>query len=274
MHVLALPHRQDEAALEYQLRLLGRFKAALEELAGGEITPDALRHSIQVYNQGRAKLRKLYQLRRQKPGLLGAREVLDVVVAAMLMPKEEHNRWLDELLVEVEAAPTPPPAPGQVKLFLAGQPCDPPDADLLDIIEAEGAVVVDDDMYTGFRYFATEVAPDGDPLMALARHYLNLIPCATTHRRELFLRPGREGPEDYGQFIIRMAKESGADGVVIMLVLYCDPYGFECVPLDDKLTKVGIPHLLVETEPETGALGRLRTRLQAFIEMVREQKLA
>src|SRR3546814_17846899 len=52
----------------------------------------------------------------------------------------------------------------------------------LDMIEDCGTVIVDDDLFTGFRFIATDVPADGDPIAALTRWYFDRnthVPCST-----------------------------------------------------------------------------------------------
>ena len=251
--VLELP-----ASRAFLIKELRRLRAGLAELAGREISDDALRKSIEVFNRNRALLRRVYDLRRAKPGALRARDAVTVVVSGMLMPKEEHSLLLEALIASLEQ--TEPPADGRVKLLVSGSLCEAPEADLLNLIEDVGAVVVDDDLYTGSRYFVTDARTDGDPLEALCDKYLGMVaPC-----------PTRFNPnQDWAQYLMDMARRSGARGVINIIVKFCEPHCFYYPHLAQELGRAGMPEFLMETEHEFLALGQMKTRLQAFIETIR-----
>lgn len=257
-HSFALPGKVNSPSTRpYLLAQLRPIKDGLEQLTGQSIGADALRDSIAVYNEHRSKMRRLYELRRRNPGLLTARQMLSVVVSSMLMPKEDHNRLLDQLLAA--AAGRHAPAEGRVRLLLAGNLCDEPEpTEMLDMIEELGGVVVDDDLYTGRKYFSGEIKPDGDPLEALADHFLDFAPCPTRHN------PAKDWPS----YLIDLAEQSAAQGVVMLTLKYCEVLGFDLPYTASRLNAAGLPHFLIETDHEMASLGQVRTRLQAFVEML------
>jgi benzoyl-CoA reductase subunit C len=236
---------------------LMRFKVGLENFVGHEITDQALSQSIDLYNRNQGLLRELYDFRRENPGLLTAKDVLAIVSASMVMPKEEHSQLLFDLLSKLR---TVPPAPGDgVRLILAGSLCEAPKFDILDILEEVGAVVVDDDLYTGSRYFVQDVEVDVSPMEALARHYETMIPCC----------PSRIDPEnDWGSYLANMVRRSNAQGVVNLMVKYCEPHNLWYPDVKKSLDRAGIPEFLLETDHEIMSLWQIKTRLKAFVEMI------
>ena len=80
----------------------------MEQHFGVEITDAKLKDAIDVYNETRRLLRKLYALRQsQSPPLTGA-ETLNVVVAATSMPREQYNDLLSRLLGELSGRKVAP----------------------------------------------------------------------------------------------------------------------------------------------------------------------
>ena len=51
--------------------------------------------------------------------------------------------------------------------------------------------------------------------------------------------------------------------------MFCEPHGFDYVQLAHALDLAGVPHLLVELEQASQA-GQLRTRVEAFVEMINQ----
>jgi len=238
---------------------LERCKKALEDMVGRRIGEQDLWNSIGVYNENRRLLREVYRLRRAKPGVLPAREMQTLVVASMVMPKEEHTALLRKALAQLEEAP--PSSNGRARFFLSGHLCHQVKPEILDLIEEMGAMVVGDDLYAGYRYSAGEVPTATDPLEALALRYFNPgVPCPT--------RGGKE--QDWAEHLISAVRESGAQGVISLLPRFCEPHMFYYPYLKSCLLKAGIPFTFVETEHEAVSLEGVRTRIQALVEAVKE----
>jgi len=237
----------------YLISEFNRLKGSLEKFTHRDISDDALRRSIVIYNQNRDLMHKVYRTRSEKPGIFRARDVATVIMTSMLMPKEEHTALLREFLEKAEDKGRQQDA--NVRLVVSGGPCDQPQWEILDLIEDLGATVVSDDLYVGRRYFATNASESIPPIEALAEHYLNDVPCPTKHNQD----------KKYAEYLSNLAEESRARGVIILMVRYCEPYSFAYPVVKAELARRGIPHLLIEVDPPI-SLGAMRTRLEAFIE--------
>jgi benzoyl-CoA reductase subunit C len=242
-------------AKEFLASELANLRASLEKFTGREISDDDLRRSISVYNYNRQLLSWLYEIRRTDPGLFRTRDVAAVVASSMLMPKEEHSELLSSLLAQIEGARHP--SEGRPRLVLSGGLCDMPELDVLDLVEELGAVAVDDDLYVGSRYFATQADETLDPIEALASKFIEDIPCPTKY----------DPSKDWGDYLVNLVRRSQASGVVIFMAKFCEPHGFDYPHLKDKLSDAEIPHLLLQTD-HSGPSGQIRTRLQAFVELI------
>ena len=118
---------------------------------------------------------------------------------------------------------------------------------------------MDDDLYTGYRYYAVDVEMNGSPIEALAKSYLDSsLPVPTRS----------QPPIRWENFIVEKVKGSGAQGVVVLIAKYCEPHLFSYPFIKKALTAARIPHIMLETEHEVVSLEGTRTRLQAFLEML------
>lgn len=253
-HTLLVQGKLDSTSTRnYLMSQFSQFKYRLEEIAGKEIDNQALRRSISLYNQNRELLNNLYQIRRASPELLRARDIAKVVMASMLMPKEEHNRLMHQFLKELSVG-SKPLAKG-IKVVLSGQLCDEPAWEILDLMEELGIMVVDDDLYVGRRYFATKVREDIDPIEALVEHYIHDIPCPTKHYQV----------NRWAEYLVDLVHDANAKAVIILMLKFCEVHAFDYPWLKVRLESEGIPHLLIEVEPPL-SVGRLRTSLEAFRE--------
>ena len=67
--------------------------------------------------------------------------------------------------------------------------------------------------------------------------------------------------------LLNLIHARAADGVLFAPQKFCEPHGFDYVTMKDALDRAGVPHLLLELE-QSQVSGQIRTRLQAFIEML------
>jgi benzoyl-CoA reductase/2-hydroxyglutaryl-CoA dehydratase subunit BcrC/BadD/HgdB len=79
--------------------------------------------------------------------------------------------------------------------------------------------------------------------------------------------------DDYDRrlaFLRQMARRSAVDGVVLVHNKFCDIHGVDNARLRIDLEAEGTPALVLEKEYGAASdLGRIRTRVQAFIERLR-----
>lgn len=262
-HEMWRPYKLHDTSRPLLAQELKRLINALEEFTGNQITPDQLRNSIAIYNQSRAMMRQLNQLRSDYPGIISAADMVHIVTSSMLIPREEHNQLLAELLSAIDT--TQLPVDNRIRVVAAGHPCDPPADELLNLIEDQGMVIIDDDFFTGGRYFAEDIKDDGDPIDALVDYYMNSIPCSTYHYADDWTGEITQ-TSPYAEYIIEKVKKGQAAGVVVLRLMYCDPLDLEFVLLKNRLNQENIPHLSIFTESGPGASEATRTRIQAFME--------
>ncbi|SUE28899.1 Benzoyl-CoA reductase subunit C [Nocardia farcinica] len=247
-------------------RVTGRIeelRAEIEAVTGTTVTEDALTASIAAFNRNRRLLRTLYDLRRTGRARIGAGDMRVLVQSSMVMAIEEHSALLDRLITRLTAAADPESA-SVVRLHLSGHFCHAPRTELLDLLEEAGGAVVDDDLYTGFRYISTDVPESAEPLRALAEWYLERnenAPCPTRVTTEV----------DWDRYLLGSLARSGADGVVVLMAKFCEPHMLYYPELRKALDERGIPHLLLETEHEGMPLENFRTRVETFVERIRRQ---
>jgi benzoyl-CoA reductase/2-hydroxyglutaryl-CoA dehydratase subunit BcrC/BadD/HgdB len=58
------------------------------------------------------------------------------------------------------------------------------------------------------------------------------------------------------------------DGVVLLLVRYCDPFAFEVPAVKDYFASLGVPATYIEYDYTEGSLAPMRTRVEAFLETI------
>jgi len=70
------------------------------------------------------------------------------------------------------------------------------------------------------------------------------------------------------EILEQMVKDANVEGAVIYTVRFCDVYLFDVPPLIQTLGELGVPALHLEWDHSMSGFAQLKTRLEAFIEMV------
>ncbi len=264
-HEMWRPYRLDSINRPFLINELKRFVSGLESFTGNKITAETMRHSIDIYNESRSMMRKLNNIRQERPGIIRASDMVHIVTSSMLIPREEHNQLLRELLSVIETADVP--EKHKVNMVAAGHLCDAPDEQQLNLIEAQGLALIDDDFFTGGRYFAVDVSSDGDFIESFADYYMHMVPCTTYHYAGSW-KGNIEKYSPYADYVIDMVKKNQAAGILILRAVYCDPFDMEYVLLRERLKEENIPHLDLFIDKGSTALESVRTRVQAFLETI------
>jgi bzd-type benzoyl-CoA reductase N subunit len=253
---VVLPVKLDtESARAYFLDVLQRFRSDLEKNLGRPITEGGLRQAIKKTNQIRRLLRKLYESHEQNPGAPTGHELYNIMRAAMMMDRDDLLANLPGVIESFNGRPVKKTS-GDKRLVLAGSFCEHPD--IYSIIEDGGGQVVWDDFCSGARYVEGLIDEAAEPLAAIADRYIRRVACPAKH----------SGLTNRAEHLISLVRHNKADGVAFLLVKYCDPHAFDYPYLKTALDGEGIPNILIEVSDQLPALGQLKTRFEAFIEML------
>jgi bcr-type benzoyl-CoA reductase subunit C len=252
---VVLPVKLNTAsAREYMINVLTIFRSDLEKVLKVKITDDDLRKSITLYNEIRGSLARLYELKSKNPQLIKGKDIYALLRGAMIMERSKYAKLLQSIIEELEKSAPQITKTKKPRLFLSGGLCSHPD--VYSVIEAAGGDVVGDDLCTGSRYFAGMINTSNDPITAIADRYMARINCPAKH----------QGNKNRAETLIQSAKENSADGVIFLLLKFCDPHAFDYPYLKKALDKAKIPNLLLEVEDQPQAQGQMKTRIEAFIE--------
>jgi benzoyl-CoA reductase subunit C len=252
-HKVQSPHSYDFLTEEYRV-----FKKEVEDWTGKKITDKDLEKAIEVYNENRRLMRKLYDLRKRDNPPITGEEVMEVVMAMQMTDKAEHNKMLKELIGKLEKY-TPERETGS-RLMILGSEDD--DTVFMNMVEKGGATFVIDDHCTGSRYFWNEVENGKDKLASIAARYVDRVPCPSKDWEERKRIP----------HILNLCKEWNVDGAIIMQQKFCDPHELDFVAVKKALEDAGIPTLFLEFDV-TVPVGQFKIRVEAFLEMIGEEDL-
>jgi len=259
-NIYCLPRvMHNETSRDFYRTELGNMKTDLEELTGRTISDKDLKSQIRLFNTIRAQLVKISELRkRANPPLTGG-NFLDLVRGYYyLSPTEalkQYKNTYDRLKV------VPDVGQKKLRIMMAGGIVADGDRRLVDLIEKEiGARIVVEDHCTGLRPFLKRVEEAGDPLAALAEGYLEQAPC--TRMKPL---------EERVAFAGKLAEEYKVDGIVYAYLKFCPNYGMTKNLFLKEFQQRGIPVLEIPVDYSISDLGQLKTRVEAFIEVLNER---
>ena len=249
--LLRVPHNtEDPSSLDFFKMELSRFKKFLAENFGAKVDRDGLSDAIKLCNENRSLLKEVYMLNSGGKYSVDASDRFKLVLASMWVPKKECNTKIKALSLKNSSNKT-----GNVRLHINGTTVY--DLNLIKTIEDSGGFVASDDLCTGSRYFWSNVEESQDPISALAYRYLKRTPCPS------------HGPLPQRlEYIDFMVKEFKARGVMTFAERFCDPILYDSVHVKDVFAKEGIPTMLIDYENPAQEIGRIKTRIEAFIESI------
>ncbi|MDO9262563.1 MAG: 2-hydroxyacyl-CoA dehydratase family protein [Desulfosalsimonadaceae bacterium] len=255
--LLDLPATADDLSISFFRDELVRAANALGDWRGEAISPEAVNRSIDKYNEISRLLMKIAPKFHQG-SIEGGGAALQTVY------NQAATSSLDDTLARLKQLQDAPDADAQknngVPVYLFGNVM--PDPEAFTMIESCGARIVNDDFCTGSRMFTPVADGDtGDVFLRLSKAMLTRPPCARTFDPA---RPGKIAED-----VLNNAKAAHAMGVIGHTVKFCDPY-LERLPfIRETLKDAGMPLLLLEGDCTLRSIGQQKTRIEAFIEMLR-----
>jgi bcr-type benzoyl-CoA reductase subunit C len=263
-HFVNIPTVCDESSFAFFNAELNTFRKSLGKFTGKEITDDDLAKAIRIYNENRDRVKALYEFRKADPPLISGTELTMVLTVGSSLPIEETNALFDQVLAEIDRRKKSPLNKGP-RIFIDGACLD--NIELIKLVEELGGNVVADTICNGARDYFPRTDVGGDPIDALANRYLDKVNCPKTYRAN---KAGTFEGDIASRFgdIGAYAKEFKADGAILYVYKYCDPFGFEVPARKAYYKSIHVPLLHLEDVYSAGTIGQLRTRIQAFLEMI------
>jgi benzoyl-CoA reductase/2-hydroxyglutaryl-CoA dehydratase subunit BcrC/BadD/HgdB len=267
--VMDVPNtRESIQASEYwygQTRLLVK---KLEQLTGKGLSRRNLERAIKRQNERTSALRRLLELRKAPLQVVNERDFLLVVQSAQY---DDVDRWLqktNELCAELEnnlknkVGIAPQDAP---RILLTGSPVLWPNFKVLNIMEDLGAVCVADDSCSGTQYLynPVEVSDWSKNSMIRAVAERAILPC---------ICPCFTHGDDRIDRILELYDTFKAEGIIYHVLRLCQIFDMEFLPVDKVVNDKGIPLLKIETEYSEEDTGQIKTRVEAFIEMIKTRR--
>ncbi|MGD0855075.1 MAG: 2-hydroxyacyl-CoA dehydratase family protein [Dehalococcoidia bacterium] len=257
LHLVSNAKQMRPAALVWEKDEFIKLKQHMEQHFGIKITDENLWKAIKLSNKTRSLQRKLYELRKAKTPPISGTDTLKAMVASTAMPLDKYNQMLETLLSELKNAGAQ--NNNDVRLMIVSSCLDNPV--FIKMIEDLGCDVVTDFTCFGSKIMWHDINEAiKDPMEALASYYLkDQLSCARF-----------DGDQSRrSEHIHNMIRDFNATGVIMDRIVFCDTWSIFNYMMEKDLKEWKVPFLPIEREYNPSFMGQLKTRVQAFLEMLR-----
>ena len=245
-------NRRLDCAKDYLVSEYRMIQHKLEDILKVTVTMEALTQSILLYNRYRATMRTFCQVAADYPQTITPTVRHAILKAAWFMDKETYIPILTELTHKLRRE-KPEQFEGK-KVVLSGITFEP--TELLKILEFYHLSVSADDLAQESRQYRTDAPWAEGPLESLAMQWQAREGCS------LAFDPHKGRVKQ----LLDLVHTSGADGLILGIMKFCDPEEYDVPILMDAFQTAGIPLLVVEIDQQTRAYEQIMTRVQSFVE--------
>ncbi len=260
--------KESEESREYWRRSVRKFTKELSTDLDKKLTKKKLKEAIKKVGYAQHLYHKLNILRKNSHlPILGTDMFLvtnafffdkidNWIEATTQLLKETEQRVNDEVNVAGKRSP---------RIVYTGSPPIFPNLKIPLLIEQSDAVIVADETCSSNRMFNDMVSVDEwfmyDMIDSVADRYLKGCTCPIFTKNE-----------DRKRRIVDLVREYKAEGVVYQAFAGCQVYEMEQRSVLEAMEKEGIPILYIETDYSPSHLGQLTTRIEAFVESLKNRR--
>lgn len=251
-------NRKKDFGIKYAEQVFTRVLKELEEIAGKKATKEDLLKAYELYNENRQEKRRFSHLAAIHPEVVSATLRSAVFKSSYFMEKEEHTKLLKELNNELEKLEVVE-WPG-TKIMTSGILCD--SRRLLKIFDDNKVAIVADDVANESRTIKADIDMElakENPMHGLAMWFSSCEDDVLLYDPTIYSRPKN---------VAKLAKESGADGAVVVMMQFCDPEEVEYPHLKEALDKESIPSIKIGYDQQMVDFGQAETQIQAFTDVM------
>jgi benzoyl-CoA reductase/2-hydroxyglutaryl-CoA dehydratase subunit BcrC/BadD/HgdB len=217
----------------------------------GPMDPKELRARVEQGRKIAASLGELYRLRGEGKLRASNREFYRVIRQGEYLHPDDFLPLLHEFLESSRGESGAGP-----RLILSGVLPNPPE--ILTLLDELNVRVADDDFLCCGRRLLLTPGHGEDPFEVLTESYFGMAPCTT-----------KDSPvEERIAYLSDKIKKGGAKGVIFWMVKFCEPELFDVPQVVEELKKRGLATLVMDSDLNQGLSGQMRTRIEAFVEMI------
>lgn len=260
-YVMQLPQMANkEKSLELWIDEVRSFKNKLEEKFDIKISDEKLKEAIKLVNEERVVIKEFFSLGKLNPSPVTGTDMHVALNASnyqfdKIKYIEKIKETTKELKEKYEKGESPFKKNAK-RILITGCPTGGVAEKTIKQIELSDASVVCFENCVGTKNFENLVDENKDPIEAIAERYLK-IPCSV-------MTPNLDRMENIKKYI----DEYSIDGVVDIILTACHTFAIETEKVKRTVESVGKHYISLETNYSTSDSEQIKTRLEAFLEML------
>lgn len=250
----------DKIGGTFYINELKQVLTEIKKINGAEVTDEKLWNSISLYNKNRELIEEIYDIKQLYPWRLSMVDLYHILRAGMVMPVEEHNLILEEVLESINTNIGEPM--DKIRVVVTGAFCEQPPIGLIKTIEMSGCYIVDDDFLSGSRWLQGKVTTDdsSDPIEALSRAYIT---------RSRFSASVYSLGDKKGKSLVSLARKRNADGIIFAAPSFCDPALFDVPILQKECGNSDLRYISFQYSENTGQYKVIKEQVGAFSDSIK-----
>ena len=276
---ISLPHTYSLEGLKWIYEEILQFKNSIEHNFKINIGIEEVKNALNIYEENKTLLSKINEFRTSKDPKLTGTDFIKITISNNSVRKEFANLQLKEILryLEEEAVPISQSKKIRARLMLVGSSVDNPS--FIEILEHAGGIIVADNLCTGSRNFLNqnlfEFSNEAN-IDKIPTNYMNLqdldslIWYISYNTYNKILCPRMMNAHQYRLSLLKeFIKKYKIQGIILQRIEFCDLHGVENGLLAHEIqNELGLPIINLDREYFLGDTGRLKTRIEAFLEKI------
>ena len=262
-YLLDVPHLKSKDSVDFFASNISDMKIFIEKLNGKKINEEEIENAVKLINKKRRVLKEYSRIFSKLSHLIYISTYYKVMELSMVSEPgifiddlEKYLKFIGEVSTENEISSQSnykdSPAIMIIGNFIAEEK-------LWEMLSAMNFKLASEDLCISNRYFEKQVEPDNntDLLESIAERYLNKPQCMRM--------------ADMGSKLAEIENnivKNNIRGVIFISLKFCDNMLYSFPLLKQKLNEMGVPVLYLEIECNNFSEGQLKTRVQAFLEML------
>ena len=231
----------------------------LNNLTKMKFSEGILFEKIKKWNALRKFLTKIHDQRKNESPPVSGTEMFQLINTAFFLGPEKFLPVIPEIEKIINRRDRY--FEDTIRILLAGSIITSEEDPVLELIEEKKCtVIVSDIVCSGIRWFYFPIKENGDVLDNLCNVYHQETIC-----------PFRRPNDSFYTFTQEQISDWNPQGIIYRTLKFCHPLTFEVQTFKNRFD---IPLLHIDTDFSDSNTGQLRTRIGAFLEMIRAKKEA
>jgi benzoyl-CoA reductase/2-hydroxyglutaryl-CoA dehydratase subunit BcrC/BadD/HgdB len=250
--LISPPYDNNEHSHNYYHEHITRIFKEIEQKTGKILELSKLAQSVAVYNSFRKTMQTFFQKTKLE---FSYSKLLQVSILAQKSEPDAAGRYIQEFLERHKDIEGKRRMNMKKRVLVLGT--DIFDPAIIKLIEDSSAVIVADDLDIGENFFNRTIKTRGDILSNILSSYIDSFP-----------RASRSNINSRIKYLSNLVKNSKADGTVFIMNKFCHPEFADFPIIAQALKAKEYLIQLIEWDGRVEEIGQLRTRIEAFVEMM------